>query len=89
MNYIQRYTHFIIQRRFLICQKYRIKMTVWQVVIWLELVTKYVNLGVKGWWIIYIIAWYCNYDRSFRIKERQLLIEQRGRISGIRPRSII
>ena len=47
MNYIQRYTHFIIQRRFLICQKYRIKMTVWQVVIWLELVTKYVNLGVK------------------------------------------
>ena len=27
MNYIQRYTHFIIQRCFLICHKYRLKMT--------------------------------------------------------------
>ena len=48
MNDIERYTHFIIQRCFLICQKYRLKMTVWQVAIWPELVTKYVNLGVKG-----------------------------------------
>ena len=93
MNYIQRYTHFIIQHCFLICQKYRLKMTVWQVAIWLEFVTKYVNLGVKGWCIIYMIVWYWNYGRYFRVKECLLLIEWSigllGRISGIRPLSII
>ena len=91
MNYIQRYTHFIIQHCFLICHKYRLKMTS-------------SNLTGIGYQIcefggqrlvdyIYVIVWYWNYGRSFRIKECQLLIEWSiglcGRVTGIRLPFII